>query len=299
MAKRFTDTDIWKSQRWFRKLRPDYKLAFAYIKDQCNHAGAWKIDCSDLTEDLGLDNFDLSDFINSVNTEFDPSTGKKTKKDRILLGKRNFLVLTGFVQFQYEGKHKKVNPATAPVRTALLFLQSIDILDILIDKGYVSLSEPLREGWQRPKDKDKDKDKDIVIENEAHEEKDIFRLNGFKGVGLAPDMLKAFKTVYPFYPVDEQQDLTACLQIAYKIAKQKGWQKDSVLKENLKDTLDAWDKIISFSTNDKWYATRSISDFNREFQRIVQGMTQNKKTKQATQSQEFNSAPPLKRLSAS
>ena len=68
MAKRFNDTDIWKKQRWFRKLKPDYKLAFYYIKDQCNHAGIWEVDCSDLIEDLGLLSFDINDFLVSINT---------------------------------------------------------------------------------------------------------------------------------------------------------------------------------------------------------------------------------------
>ena len=51
MAKRFCDTDLWKTQRWFRKLPALDKLAFCYIKDLCDYAGVWKIDCSDLIED--------------------------------------------------------------------------------------------------------------------------------------------------------------------------------------------------------------------------------------------------------
>jgi hypothetical protein len=71
MAKRLGDTDIWKKQRWFRKLIPDYKLAFLYIKDQCDHAGIWNIDCTDLVEDLGIQEFDLDQFIVACNTEYD------------------------------------------------------------------------------------------------------------------------------------------------------------------------------------------------------------------------------------
>src|SRR5438270_9372042 len=85
MAKRFTDTDIWKRQRWFRKLSPINKLAFCYIKDNCNHAGIWRVDCSDLVDDLGIDEFDLSEFMQSVNTEFDKVSGAKIKKERLLL----------------------------------------------------------------------------------------------------------------------------------------------------------------------------------------------------------------------
>lgn len=159
MAKRFTETEIWKSQRWFRKLIPAYKLAFCYIKDTCNHSGLWKVDCSDLIDDLGLDSFDMGKFIDDVNTEFDPLNGTKVTKERLRLVRRNYLWITGFIQFQYEGKDKTVS-LSAPVRTALMFLQSIDLLQESIDKGYITLKEPLSEGWKTPKDKDKDRDKD-------------------------------------------------------------------------------------------------------------------------------------------
>jgi hypothetical protein len=41
MAKRFTDTDIWKDD-WFYELSVEYKLFWFYLKDDCNHAGIWK-----------------------------------------------------------------------------------------------------------------------------------------------------------------------------------------------------------------------------------------------------------------
>jgi hypothetical protein len=175
MAKRFTDTDLWKKQRWFRKLNPLNKLVFCYIKDLCNHAGIWKVECSDLIDDLGLDEFDINQFIEAVNTEFDKITGKKILKERLLLLSDNILWISGFVQFQYEGKDGKVNPDAAPVRTALLCLQGLRIpsvtlahplhksstvLEYALTYKHISLTKDLAEGWTTPKDKDKDKDKD-------------------------------------------------------------------------------------------------------------------------------------------
>lgn len=119
----------------------------------------------------------------------------------------------------------------------------------------------------------------------------------FDKESLTPKMVEIFKSAYPYYPVDEKVDFPACLNISYKIAKQKGWTKDSVLKENMAAVLEAWGKIVQFSTNDKWYSTRSIPDFNTEFQRIVQGMTQvgrQQKPKEAERTQP--SAPSLKIL---
>ena len=174
MAKRFTDTDLWKTQRWFRKLNPLHKLVFCYIKDQCNHSGFWKIDCSDLIEDLAIEDFDIYDFIESINIEFDKITGKRINKERVRAVKNNFLWITGFIQFQYEGKDKLVSWRVGAVRTALLFLQGIDLLDESINKGYITLNTPLLDGWQTVKDKDKDKDKDVVKGGVG--EKDNFKI---------------------------------------------------------------------------------------------------------------------------
>lgn len=157
MAKRFCDTDIWKNQRWFRKLTPEHKLAFCYIKDECNHAGIWKIDCSDLIEDLGIPSFNIQEFIDAVNTEFDKISGEKVNKERIRVINTS-LWITGFIQYQYEGKDSLVNPDASPVRTALIILEGLGTLSEGIQKGYIKLTKPLQEGWRTPKVKDKDKD---------------------------------------------------------------------------------------------------------------------------------------------
>jgi hypothetical protein len=160
MAKRFTDTGIWKTQRWFRKLKPLDKLAFCYIKDQCDHAGIWKIDCSDLMEDLGLDSFDLKSFIESVNTEYDKITGKKIEKIRAKIVNKGHLWLTGFIQFQYQGKDGKVNPEVHSVFSALTILHGLSLVNEGLDNPYITLSKPFNVGFRTHKDKDKDKDID-------------------------------------------------------------------------------------------------------------------------------------------
>jgi hypothetical protein len=168
MAKRLGDTDIWKKQRWFRKLIPDYKLAFLYIKDQCDHAGIWNIDCTDLVEDLGIQEFDLDQFIVACNTEYDKTTGKVTLKERMRLLDKGYIWVTGFVQFQYKGKEGLVNPYAAPVKTALQILSGLGLLNDGLNKGYITLTEGLPEGYLTPKDKDKDKDKLYSNKNEKN-----------------------------------------------------------------------------------------------------------------------------------
>ncbi len=179
MAKRFGDTEIWKKQRWFRKLTPEYKLAFCYIKDQCDHAGIWNIDCSDLIEDLGLNSFDLNLFVESINTEYDKVSGEKVVKERIIFLNKNCIWVTGFIQFQYEGKDKLIKASNNLVKGALFILDNIKfnpwqplatlgnpssnmtVLEYALNKFHIKANEglaDLRQGLATLKEKERDKD---------------------------------------------------------------------------------------------------------------------------------------------
>lgn len=52
LAKRFTDTGKWKKQ-WFRELPPKMKVAWEYLRDNCDHAGIWDTDFQDLSFKVG------------------------------------------------------------------------------------------------------------------------------------------------------------------------------------------------------------------------------------------------------
>jgi len=43
MPKRFTDTDKWKKP-FIRSLKPEYKLLWLYILDDCDRSGIWDVD---------------------------------------------------------------------------------------------------------------------------------------------------------------------------------------------------------------------------------------------------------------
>lgn len=210
MPKRFTDTEIWKSQRWFRKLSPINKLIFFYIKDQCNHAGIWKIDCSDLIDDLGLESFDIENFINEMNSDFDKINGKKIEKERVKILKNNNLWITGFIQFQYESKEKVVSESSC-VKTALLILKGLEIYEESLSKGYITLKKKdvtLDNGLITDKDKDthntlinNNKNKDENLKNSNLFRQPIIPTKNqvweyFHGQRATKDMAKAFYDKY-------------------------------------------------------------------------------------------------------
>lgn len=99
--------------------------------------------------------------------------------------------------------------------------------------------------------------------------------NKEEGVGetmLCPEMVTAFKKFYPNYPDDPDADFPSCLDLAKKIARLYRWTIESIANDRKQDVLQVWHGIVAFSKKDPWYSTRSISDFNKEFQRLIQKM---------------------------
>lgn len=177
MANRYTDTTIWKKQKWFKKLPPLYKLAWRYLTDECNHAGVWKIDLSELLDDLGLEDFDLLDLILMCNKDFDKKTGKGIHRQRIIQISDSHIWITGFITFQYGGKDQKIKTTNNIVKSAIEILNTFNIYELAISNGYIvydtskstpTTSEHLEtlqntsEHLPSPKDKVKDKDNSII-----------------------------------------------------------------------------------------------------------------------------------------
>lgn len=117
-----------------------------------------------------------------------------------------------------------------------------------------------------------------TIESIKDEEAELSKTN------IAPRMVSYFKEIYPQYPIDLNTDFTSAISIAVKIAKLKHWSKESAVNGNADKVFDAWKKIVQFSKTDSWFCTRAISDFDKEFQRLTQTMT-NKNSKNGTHKQ--------------
>ena len=143
MAKRFSDSEIWKKQ-WYCDLSPALKVFWKYICDMCDHAGVWE------------PNIPLACFqIGAKITE--EEILKEFNGNVVKLSNGKFFI-PDFIRFQYGDLNKNHNPHK-PIfasieKNKLPFLEDL--------KGIDTLSIPLEGflGTLMDKDKDKDKEKD-------------------------------------------------------------------------------------------------------------------------------------------
>jgi len=143
MTKRFSDIKIWKSQKWFKKLNPNQKLAWLYLTAICDHAGIWKIDISEFLDDTGLEEFDLDDFLLACNHDYDKKSGKKVQRERIAKIETEHLWLTGFICFQYGDKAQKICGISPAIKSAFDMLKAFNVYELAIKKGYILFGVPL------------------------------------------------------------------------------------------------------------------------------------------------------------
>jgi hypothetical protein len=86
MAKRFTDSEKWKDP-FFEELTKEFKLAWIYLLDDCDHAGIWRKSIKRL-------NF-------SLDTNFTEIELLKEFNERIVVLNNEKWFIPKFVTFQY------------------------------------------------------------------------------------------------------------------------------------------------------------------------------------------------------
>ena len=130
--KRFTDTEIWKKQ-WFQDLTPEYKMAWFYLKDNCDNVGVWSV------------NLKLADFQIGKEIDWNIFLSKCNSNIRVLSDTKWWLM--DFCNYQYgELSEESKSP---PIVSYIKLLNKHRLW-----KGYTK-------GIYTHKDKDKDKDKDL------------------------------------------------------------------------------------------------------------------------------------------
>lgn len=116
---------------------------------------------------------------------------------------------------------------------------------------------------------------------------------GFKKTQLEDmivlEMMKTWKAHNPSYYEEPELDYSACLEMAYKIAKMKKWEKKEVLNGKMQDTLMSWGKIVVFVKYDAFLKKLSLCNLNSQWQNIVQKMsnTDDGKNKKSDQEKEL------------
>lgn len=127
-----TDTDKWK-KRFLRELKPQHKLLWFYILDDCNHAGIWDVDIEVASirvgEELIYDMLPQS-FLDKI----------------VIFDNGDKWFIPEFIDFQYG----ELNPNSNVHKSVIALLQKYNL------EGYLKGSQTLPEGVQ-------DKAKDIVI----------------------------------------------------------------------------------------------------------------------------------------
>lgn len=159
--KRFTETDKWTKNSWFRKLEPKYKLLWMYILDNCDNVGVWKVD------------FELA--------EFCIGSDKLSEKEALeLYGDRIYIInddkwwIVKFIPFQYN--RIKEDATNRPHQSYIQLLKS-HILNNNYNDLY-SLYIAYTKGIYTPKDQDKDHDMDQDMDQE--EDHDVKKLKKLK-----------------------------------------------------------------------------------------------------------------------
>ena len=128
-----TDTDKWK-KRFLRELKPQHKLLWFYILDDCNHAGIWEVDIEVASirvgEELIYDMLPQA-FLDKI----------------VVFDNGDKWFIPEFLEFQYG----ELNPNSNVHKSVIALLEKYNL------EGYMKGSQGVQSTLQ-----DKDKDKDIV-----------------------------------------------------------------------------------------------------------------------------------------
>ncbi len=91
------------------------------------------------------------------------------------------------------------------------------------------------------------------------------------------EMMKIWMKYNPTYQSDKETDYHACLQIAYKIAKAKGWPQHEVINGKLQTTVKSWETIVKFIRGDSFYGKLELAMIEKKWAGLVQAMEAKKR----------------------
>ena len=119
---------------------------------------------------------------------------------------------------------------------------------------------------------DKHTENEDIISIEANTEYSILLKKENEEKMVVIEMVKVWKKHNPNYLEDKEYDYTACLQMAYKIAKVKGWKEADVIDFKELEVIESWKKIMAFIVTDGFLKNLPLKNLNNQFQMVVQKM---------------------------
>lgn len=147
MAKRFTDTEKWRSP-FMKTLPAEYRLLWLYIQDDCDIAGIWTLDFEVASLRLG---FKLS-----------IEKAKQLFAEHIVeIDGGNKWFMPGFLKMQYRilSCKNKAQLAVLRILEANDLIEYVKTVDTLLEPHHEPHHEP-HQDIDKEKDKDKDKEQD-------------------------------------------------------------------------------------------------------------------------------------------
>lgn len=229
MGKRFTDTEKWTKNKWFRKLPVNYKLLWLFILDNCDCVGVWEEDTEFVADILDI---------------------QLQQKEALALFERQIMVIssgkkwwiTNFCFYQY-GELKEENIKNKPHQK---YISELKKHRLWID--YTKTIHSLKE-----KEEDKEKEKDTEEEKE-------FTENLESGTMLIPQMLVVFCDINKTYHKEQNRDFPELLKIAQTLAENK---KPTV------EIIPKWKSVVEFIVADNFYKSYSLKQINTHIQSIL------------------------------
>jgi len=208
--KRFIDTGIWLKNKWFRKLKPKYKLFWFYLVSNCDSVGVWE-------EDIELASY-------AIQYDYASEEVLKVFGHKIKLFKNNEKWwIKDFVNFQYGilQENEKNKPHTSYIN--------------LLKKHrlYIEYKKTIHSLKEKEKEKDKEKDKKkIKIKKKKPTRK---KFGEYKHVMLTKrqylNLLKRWgkaKLKHMIKKVDEGVQMKGYVYKDYNLVLQKWAKKESV-----------------------------------------------------------------------
>ncbi len=85
---------------------------------------------------------------------------------------------------------------------------------------------------------------------------------------LIPEMMKVWKSVIGNYLEQKDDDYSACMRIAHKIADARKWKRAEVTNGKMDETLKSWKRISEFIKSDTFYGNLQLKTIDNQFQSI-------------------------------